>query len=180
MLTIRGGYAILLTVEDGTTKSTNIYNLHNVSDDTDKDITTMTQVITGAWTPLTTDIETHVGLQFGTTITEAIELVKGENYVYRNIAKRDITRGEDVDFKGNFDSYYEVDGERLVQIAKYSTGKNTIQCYNGKNGILSDTPIYYTGRGNIFVAENRRTVRQQSGNGSPVVRTDIFANAKRA
>ena len=137
----------------------------------------MSNVITGAWTELTTDIETHIGLQFGATITEAIEL--DGNYVYRNIAKRDITKGEDVDFKGSFDSYYEVDGERLVQIAKYSVGKGKIQCYNGKNGLLNDTEVYYTGRGNLFVKESRRTIKQQSNSGSPVVKVDIFANAKR-
>ena len=137
----------------------------------------MSNVITGAWTQLTTDIETHLGLQFGTTISNAISLEPG-TYSYRNIAKRDIAKGSDVIFKDSFDSYYEVDGERLIQVAKYSEGKNKIQCYNGKNGILNNSDVYYSSKGNIFVKESSRTVKLSNDRGA-VARVDIFANAKR-
>lgn len=137
----------------------------------------MSNVITGAWVELKTDIETHIGLQFGATITEAIALENG-NHEYKRIAKRDIAKGENVEIRDVFDSFYEVENERLIQIAKYSQGKNKIQCYNGKNGVLSDSTVYYNGKGNIFVKESSRTVKLSNDRGT-VARVDIFANAKR-
>jgi len=145
---------------------------------TDWNYPIMSNIISGAWTVLTTDIETHIGLQFGATITEAIALDSG-NSVYRNIALRDIAKGEDVDTRDAFTRYYEVDGEKLVQIAKYSQEKNKLQCYNGKNGLLSDTTVYYNGKGNMYVKESQRTIKQQSDRGE-YVKTDIFAGKKKA
>lgn len=132
---------------------------------------------TAQWQELTTDIETHVGLQFGVNIQGAIALERG-NYVYRNIAKRDIPQGADIDFKQSFDSYYEVDGERLTTIGKYGATSNKVQCYTGKNVLHDNATLYYTQRGTLMVKESDRSVNAIDKPLTP--RTDIFANAKRA
>ena len=132
---------------------------------------------TAQWQPLTTNIETHLGLQFGVNIADAIALERG-NYQYRNIAKSDIAKGSDVDLRNTIDSYYEVDGERLVTIGKYGATSNKVQCYTGKNALKDNATVYYTQRGTLMVKESQRVVN--TVNTAPVTpKTDIFANAKR-
>lgn len=133
---------------------------------------------TAQWQELTTNIETHLGLQFGVNINQAIALERG-NYTFRNIAKRDIAQGSDVVIKDAFDSYYEVDGERLATIGKYGATSNKVQCYTGKNMLKDNVNIYYTQRGALMVKESDRIIN--TVNSAPVTpKTDIFANAKRA
>lgn len=138
----------------------------------------MTSTSTAQWLPLTTNIETHLGLQFGVNIKDAVALERG-NYVYRNIAKSDIAKGSDIDLRTAIDSYYEVDGERLATIGKYGATSNKVQCYTGKNMLKDDATVYYTQRGTLMVKESERVINTVDS--APVTpRTDIFANAKRA
>lgn len=132
---------------------------------------------TAQWQDLTTNIETHVGLQFGVNIKDAISL--GDiAYNYRNIALLDIAKGSDVDTRKALDSYYEVDGERLVAIAKYGRTSNKVQCYTGKNKLADDATLYYTAKGVLMVKDSERVV-VADGVKPTVARTDIFADLKR-
>jgi hypothetical protein len=134
-------------------------------------------VISGSWLPLNTDIETHMGLQFGVNVTEVLDL-DDVNTTWKSIALHDIARGDNVDTRKSFDSFYAVDDERLVQIGKYSKDKEVLQCYNGKNGLLDGATVYYNGRGNLFVKDSQRTIRQIPAKGG-YVKTDLFAGKKR-
>lgn len=130
------------------------------------------------WQELTTNIETHIGLQFGVNIAQAIALERG-NYSFKRIAKRDIAKGEDIDLKTTVDQFYEVDGERLATIGKYGATSNKVQCYTGKNTLKDNVNIYYTQRGALMVKESDRIIN--TVNSAPVTpKTDIFANAKRS
>lgn len=132
---------------------------------------------TAQWQPLTTNIETHLGLQFGVNVSDAIALERG-NYVYRNIAKSDIAKGTDVDLRTAIDSYYEVDGERLATIGKYGATSNKVQCYTGKNALKDGATVYYTQRGTLMVKESDRVINTVD-NVTVTPKTDIFANLKR-
>lgn len=132
---------------------------------------------TAQWQPLTTNIETHLGLQFGVNVNDAVALERG-NYVYRNIAKNDIAKGTDVDLRNTIDSYYEVDGERLATIGKYGATSNKVQCYTGKNALKDNATVYYTQRGTLMVKESDRSINTVDN--APVTpKTDIFASLKR-
>lgn len=132
---------------------------------------------TAQWQPLTTNIETHLGLQFGVNIAEAIALERG-NHDYRNIALKDIAKGADVDTRKELDSFYEVEGERLVTIGKYGATSGKVQCYTGKNRLTDNATVYYTQRGALMVKEAQRLINTVDS--APLTpRTDIFANNKR-
>jgi hypothetical protein len=133
---------------------------------------------TAQWMPLTTTIESHLGLQFGVNIASAIALDRG-NYVYKNIAKNDIAQGTDVDLRTQIDSFYEVDGERLATIGKYGATSNKVQCYTGKNMLKDNATVYYTQRGALMVKESDRVINTVTS--APVTpKNDIFATLKRA
>lgn len=130
------------------------------------------------WQPLTSTIEVHLGLQFGTNVSSAVALTR-DNYVYRNIAKRDIAKGDDTDLKSAFDSFYEVDGERLTTIGKYGATSNKVQCYTGKYKLNDNVNVYYTQRGTLMAKQSDIVINVVDS--KPVTpATDIFANLKRA
>ena len=137
----------------------------------------MSTTSTAQWVVLTTNIETHVGLQFAVNIKEAVAL-NSIDYKYRNIALNDIAKGEDVDTRRAFDSFYEVDGERLVTIGKYGATSNKVQCYTGKNKLVDGATLYYSQRGALMVKDSERELNTTTSPAAPV-KTDIFANHKR-
>lgn len=129
------------------------------------------------WNTLTTDINVAIGLAFATTLPEREMLNGNASAGFKQIAKRDIAKGQDVT-RQDLERFWTMDDERLVQVGAYSVDKNKYQAYTSSHGIKDGATLYYTAKGQLFVKESAHLVRQGDTKAyAPQVKADIFAKA---
>lgn len=130
---------------------------------------------TSNWTPVTTNIETHLGLAYGVNIKDLVDMDYSNRHDY---ITRDMVKGEEV-LKSDIRKQWEIDGEALVQIAKYGATSDKMQCYVKKYGLTNDATVYGAPKGDLFVKSSEVNLKQPVATVTGYIRTSVFASKRR-